>query len=86
MFARFFFRLFLKMFSRRIIRAAYLGILGRAVDQEGLNEYSRELAVRRDLAYILGDLAQSEEARNRLRGLAVDGARPGHRARALPRP
>lgn len=80
MFARFFYRLFLKLFARRIVRAAYQGILGRAPDPDGLAAYARDLAVRRDLAFVLGDLAQSEEARRRL-APAPGNAR---RARAVP--
>ena len=66
MFARFFFRLFLGLFSRRVVRAAYQGILGRPPDAAGLATYARELSTRRDLAWLLADLAQSDECQRAL--------------------
>jgi hypothetical protein len=65
MLARFFFSLFLKLFARRLVRSAYRGILGRAPDAAGLNAYAKELSSRRDLAWVLADLADSDEARRR---------------------
>ena len=65
MLADFFYRLFLRIFSKRLVRTAYRGILGRAADDDGLAAYSRELAARRDLGRVLADLTASEEARRR---------------------
>jgi len=66
MLADFFYRIFLRLFSKRLVRAAYRGILGRAADDDGLAAYSRELVARRDLAWVLADLAQSEESRQKI--------------------
>ena len=66
MIARFFYRLFLRLFAKRIIKDAYQGVLSRPADDVGLRAYCQELSQRRDLAWLISDLLASAEARNRL--------------------
>ena len=65
MIARFFYRLFLRLFAKRIIKDAYHGVLSRPADENGLSAYCQELSQRRDLAWLISDLLASAEARNR---------------------
>jgi hypothetical protein len=65
MIARFFYRLFLRLFAKRIVKDAYLGVLSRPADEAGRRAYSWELTRRRDLAWLLSDLLASGEARSR---------------------
>ena len=63
---RFFYRLFLRLFAKQIVKDAYQGVLARPADAAGLREYRRALAKRRDLAWLMSDLLDSAEARSRL--------------------
>ncbi len=47
------------------VKAAYLALLGRAVDDEGLQHYLRALAGGRSRLYVLADLHYSKEGRGR---------------------
>lgn len=59
---RLFYRFFLQLFAHRLVRATYHGILGRAPEANGLSNYAKELAARKDLAWLVADVAKSEEA------------------------
>jgi hypothetical protein len=62
MITSFLYRLFLRLFARRLVRSAYTGLLGRAPDETGLKAYSEALRARRDLGWLLSEIASSEEA------------------------
>lgn len=66
MIARFFYRLFLRVFARRLIKDAYRAILARPADPPGLRAYTRGLRQRKDLGWLIADLLDSGEARGRL--------------------
>ena len=60
----FFYRFFLRRFADRLVQSAYQGVLGRDADEAGLASYRSELLTH-GLAYVINDLAESQEARNR---------------------
>jgi hypothetical protein len=62
MITRLFYRLFLKLFARRIVKDAYVALLDRPADDEGLRAYARGVAARGELAWLLSELANSDEA------------------------
>lgn len=56
------FRTFLKVYRKRILREAYIGILGREPDTEGLDAHAARLGRNGDLAPVLAEMSQSDEA------------------------
>ncbi len=50
-----------KFYSSAIIKAAYIGVLQREVDEKGLSEYIKVLNTPQDLAGVLGGLIESNE-------------------------
>jgi len=65
MIASAFYRLFLRLFAKRIVKDVYRGVLARPADPSGLTSYRRGLTKRRDLGWVISDLLESSEARSR---------------------
>ncbi|MQR00797.1 DUF4214 domain-containing protein [Glaciimonas soli] len=55
-------QLVLKLYARKIAHSAYIGILGREPDENGLASYTKEIASTGNLSTILGDFSRSREA------------------------
>lgn len=56
------YKLFMKLYGRRLAEQCYTGILGRTGDQAGIESYARELARNGRLDKVLADMAGSDEA------------------------
>ncbi len=55
-------QLVLKLYARKIAHSAYIGILGREPDENGLESYTKEITSTGNLSTILGDFSRSGEA------------------------
>ena len=57
-----FFRLFLKLYRKEILREAYVGVLGREPDAVGLAAHAAHIEQKGQLAPVLAEMSQSTEA------------------------
>lgn len=65
MIVRTLYRLFLRLFARRIVKDTFQGVLARPADAPGLQAYLGGMRRRRDLAWLIADVLDSAEARGR---------------------